>query len=268
MTYLREEQTIKFETTEAENKKTGKIIITSVAITSSNGMCYKITNRKDSKSRTNLYLSYKNKTLMNGFINSSASRADSFANCEHHLLFKLSPEELDDFFLKYGQNVGTLFVKENVNAINSYFWIKRKLYIMTDDNQLKMTMVELAGRHRKLNVMENFVITNSTAKQVRSTNNFKSNLTAFELYTDLRHIVFRSIYDSSNNTGTFNYLNEPRVTVDNLNPSKYKVMLNDYLVKWTVTHPKGQFENIVNDYGFTDDMTYNQVKKMLRMIKI
>lgn len=38
MTVNREQQTVNFETTETENKKTGKNIITAIAITSSNGL--------------------------------------------------------------------------------------------------------------------------------------------------------------------------------------------------------------------------------------
>lgn len=56
--------------------------------------------------------------------------------------------------------------------------------------------------------------------------------------------------------------------VNNLTLPKYKVLLHDHFVRWTIKNPKGKFETIVNDYGFTDDMSYNQVKKMLRMIKI
>lgn len=269
MTVLREQQTIKFETTEDENPKTGEKVITSVAITSSNGLYYKITNRKNSKSKTHLHLSYKRTILMNGDINSSAYRADSFANCKDHILFKLSTEELDDFFKNYDQNrVGTLFVKGDEQRDYSYVWIKRKLHVLYEDETVNMVVIAVAHKHKTPTVMEKFISQNSKSYVTMILANLKNNLSLFELYEDRLHVVFKSTYNSETNIGTFHLVDGPMFTVPGLDAAKYKIMLNDHLIKWVINHPKAKFETIVNDYGFTDDMSYNQVKKLLRMIKI
>lgn len=269
MTVNREQQTINFETTETENKKTGKNIITAIAITSSNGLFYKVSNRRNSRSRTNLHLSYKGKVLMDGDIKSSAYRADSFASCKDHLIFQLSPDELADLFLTYTQNIGTIFFEGNQHDMRSCFWVKRKLYIMKDNSDMNKVMVEMSMRHRKLTVMENFVVNNSMAMNVKRSTDLKNKLTLFELYHSRSGVsVFNSLYDAETSIGTFQFTNEPIQMVNNLTLPKYKVLLHDHFVRWTIKNPKGKFETIVNDYGFTDDMSYNQVKKMLRMIKI
>lgn len=269
MTVNREQQTVNFEATETEDKKTGKNIITAIAITSSNGLFYKVSNRRNSRSRTNLHLSYKGKVLMDGDINVSAYRADSFASCKHHLIFQLSPDELADLFSTYTQNIGTIFFEGNRHDMRSCFWVKRKLYIMQDNSDMKTVMVEMSRKHQKLTVMDNFVLKNSMAMKVKSSTNLKKNLTLFELYyNNLAVRVFKSLYDTETSTGTFEFINEPIQTVNNLTLPKYKVLLHDHLVRWSIKNPTGKFETIVNDYGFTDDMSYNQVKKMLKMIKI
>lgn len=267
MTVNREQQTVHFEATETENKN-GKKIITTITITSSNGLFYKVWNRRNSRSRTNLHLSYKGKVLMDGDIKSSAYRADSFASCKDHLIFQLSPDEISDLFLTYTQNIGTIFFESHKNDARSCFFAKRKLYIMRDNCELNKVMVETSRKHQKLTVMEKFMINNSMAINVKSCTDLKNKLKMFELYQKISQSMFKSLYDVEKNTGTFQFANEPIQIVNNLTLPKYKILLNDHLVRWSIKNPKGKFETIVNDYGFTDDMSYNQVKKMLRMIKI
>lgn len=269
MTFSRNQQTIKFETTEDENQKTGNKTITSVTITSSNGLFYKITNRKNSKSKTHLHLSYNRKVLINGQLNNSFCRADAFANCNEHILFKLSSEELDDFFKIYDKDkIDTPFVKSYDDRDVSYVWLKSKLHVISDDKNVNMVVIAVAPKHKSPTVMEKFISQNSNLYATMVLTNLKKNVSVFELYKDKVNIVFKSTYNSETNIGIFYFDGEPMSPVTNLSPTKYKTMLNDYLTKWVINNPKGKFETIVNDYGFTDDMSYNQVKKILKMIKI
>jgi len=267
MTKIREQQTIKVETIESEMDKKGVKKVVSISITSSNGLRYQVTNRKNSKSRTKLYLTYKDKILLSGHINNSRCRADSFVGTEEHLLFKLSENELEEFLLTY-KDVGTIYCNQTGSINYSCFWSNRKIHIITDEASTKMAMVEVADKHRRLNVMEKFVQYNSKMARTRTAESIDGTTSIFQLYSDRHHVAFTAIYDKKNQTGTFKFVNESPTIINKLTPTKYKVALNDCLMKWIINNPRSKFEDVVNEYGFTDDMTYKQVKKILAMIRI
>lgn len=266
MAIFKEQHTIKFETVETENPKTGAKIVTAVSIQSSNGLTYKITNNPKSKSLTNLYLSYNGKILMNGNLNASAYRADSFVNCVDHVLFKLDKEDIEYFVNQYkDKGIGTLFVQNDISNV----WINRKVNYIREDHELGIVTQEQAPKYRKPSVMEDFLYKNTTLKKRTSLqHDIKNNLTIYKLKEGKNGVLFFSMYNKVTGKCVFKFKNEPEQVVEGLDPSKYKVLLNDCLIKWAINNPKDAFETIVNDYFFTDDMTYKQVQKMLKMIKI
>lgn len=267
MTKIREQQTIKVETIESELNKKGEKHVISITITSSNGLRYQVTNRKNSKSRTKLYLTYKDKILLSGHINNSRCRADSFVGTEEHLLFKLSQEEIEQFLSKH-KEVGTIYCNQTGSINYSCFWYNRKIHIITDDPNTNMAMIELGDKYRRLNVMEKFVQYNSKMARTRTAESLDGSVSIFQLFADRHHVAFTAIYDKKNQTGNFKFFKESPTIINQLNSTKYKVALNDYLTKWVIKNPRSKFEDVVNEYGFTDDMTYKQVKKMLAMIRI
>lgn len=266
MNIFKEQQTIKFETVETENLKTGARVVTAVSIQSSNGLFYKITNKPKSKSLTNLYLTYNGKILMNGNLNASAYRADSFVNCADHVLFKLDKDDIEYFVNQYkDKGIGTLFVKDDVSGV----WLHRKVNYLREDNVLGIVTQEQAPKYRKPSVMEDFLYKNTTIKKRASLqHDIKNNLIIYKIKEAKNNVLFFSMYNKSTGKCVYKFKNEPEQVVEGLDPSKYKVLLNDCLIKWAINNPKDTFETIVNDYLFTDDMTYKQVQKMLKMIKI
>jgi len=266
MTIFKEKQTIKFETVETENLKTGAKVVTAVSIQSSNGLIYKITNKPKSKSLTNLYLTYNGKILMNGNLNASAYRADSFVNCADHVLFKLDKDDIEYFVNQYkDKGIGTLFVKDDVSGV----WLHRKVNYLREDNVLGIVTQEQAPKYRKPSVMEDFLYKNTTIKKrVSLQHDIKNNLIIYKIKEAKNNVLFFSMYNKLTGKCVYKFKNEPEQVVEGLDPSKYKVLLNDCLIKWAINNPKDTFETIVNDYFFTDDMTYKQVQKMLKMIKI
>lgn len=270
MTCLTEEQTIKVETIKEENAKTGITKVTTVEITSSNGLFYKVSNRKNSKSKTNLHLSYNGVILMDGDLRSSKYRADYFESCKDHLLFKLNKDDLKTFLnLSKNKNIGTIFMyKDRLKDLQSFVWKKKKLHIIYEDDQVNRIMVTLSKRTSNLNALQIFLATSSlSSESIRSTN-IDENFTMFELYDVNRELVFYSTFESTTSRGVVKYKDKEEQVFEKITLAKYNKMLRDECVAWAIRNPKGTFQKTVEDFGFTDDMTYIQMKNMLKMIKI
>lgn len=269
MNIFKEHQVITVEKKTEEDRKTGLQIITAVSFKSSNGLFYKLTNLPKSNSKTNIFLSFNGKILINGNLNASAYRADSFMDCKDHVLFKLSKEEVIDFLKKHEKyRMGTLFIKNGSSADISCLWLNKKIHYLTEEDKVGEIMQGLSPKHRSYNVMEKFLHSGSRVKETVTSTNIKGNLSLFKMMDDTKSYAIISTYDNDTHTGMFKLKGTPKRIIEGLTLSKYKVMLNDYLIKWAINNPKGNFETLVNDFGFTDDMSYNQVKKMIKMIKI
>lgn len=267
MTKKQSTVTVEMKTDEVHNSNLQ--IVTSVSFKSSNGLFYKITNHPKSNSKTNLHLSFNGQVIISGQINLSAYRADSFLECKDHMLLKLSEEEITAFFKRHeNDTIGTMFVNTGFNAGASCIWINGKINHITKETELGLCMEEISQNHRTINVMEQFLHSNSTAKKTSILTNIKGNISLFKLMEDDNTYIFYSTYDNDTKTGVFKLRSEPTTVVEGLTSSKYKALLNDHLSRWAINNPKKHFEKIVNDYGFTDDMSYNQIKKMLKMINI
>jgi hypothetical protein len=266
---LKRQSTVTVEMKTDEVRNSNLKVVTSISFKSSNGLFYKITNHPRSNSKTNLYLSFNGQVIINGQINLSAYRADSFVECKDHLLLKLSNEEITAFFKRHENDIlGTMFVNTGFNAGASCIWINGKINDITEETQLGLVMEEISQKHRSMNVMEKFLHSNSTVKKTSTLTNMSGNLSLFKLMnTDVDYSLY-STYDNETQIGVFKYKQKPEIVVEGLTSSKYKALLNDHLGRWAINNPKGKFEKIVNDYGFNDDMSYNQIKKMLKMITI
>lgn len=266
---LKRQSTVTVEMKTDEVRNSNLKVVTSISFKSSNGLFYKITNHPRSNSKTNLYLSFNGQVIINGQINLSAYRADSFVECKDHLLLKLSNEEITAFFKRHENDIlGTMFVNTGFNAGASCIWINGKINDITEETQLGLVMEEISQKHRSMNVMEKFLHSNSTVKKTSTSTNMSGNLSLFKLMnTDVDYSLY-STYDNETQIGVFKYKQKPEIVVEGLTSFKYKALLNDHLGRWAINNPKGKFEKIVNDYGFNDDMSYNQIKKMLKMINI
>ena len=265
----KEHQTITVDKKTVEDLNSGKEIITSVSIKSSNGLFYKITNRPNSKSKTHLFLSFNGKILMNGDMNSSTYRADYFVICKDHLLFKLSKEDITLFFNNHKKDtVETLFMSGRKKEDRSVIFVNRKRHYIIAQEDTGMIMQAISGRQRSKSEMEKFMYLNSTVEGTELSTNLKRNITMFSIIEKSNNTLFHSTYDTNTNIGIFKFKAEDERIVERLTPSTYKVLLNDCLIKWVINNPNEKFKKFVDDFGFTDDMTYKQVKKLLKMIKI
>jgi len=269
MSILKKQSTVTVEMKTDEVRNSNLKIVTSISFKSSNGLFYKITNHPKSNSRTNLHLSFNGQLMISGQINLSAYRADSFLDCKDHILFKLSDEEITAFFKRHeNDTIGTMFVNTGFNAGASCIWINGKINYIAEETELGLIMEEISPKHRSINVMEKFLHSNSTAKKTSTSTNMSGNISLFKILKNDDTCLFYSTYDTDTQTGVFKYKETPKIIVEGLTSSKYKTLLNDNLSRWAINNPKGKFEKIVNDYGFNDDMSYNQIKKMLKMINI
>lgn len=270
MTCLTEEQTIKVETIKEENVKTGITKVTTVVITSSNGLFYKVSNRKNSKSKTNLHLSYNGVILMDGDLRSSKYRADYFESCQDHILFKLNKDDLKTFLnLSQNKNIGTVFMhKDRIKELQSFVWKKKKLHMMYEDDRVNRIMITLSKRTGNLNALQNFLATSSLSFETIRSTNIDENFTMFELYNLDKDLVFYSTFESTTARAVFKYKDKEEQVFEKTTLAKYNKMLRDECVAWAIRNPKGTFQKTVEDFGFTDDMTYIQMKNMLKMIKI
>jgi hypothetical protein len=270
MTCLTEEQIIKVETIKEDNAQTGITKATTVSITSSNGLFYKVSNRKNSKSKTHLHLSYNGVILMDGDLRSSKYRADYFESCKDHILFKLSQDDLKTFLnISKNKNIGTVFMHpDRLKQQQSFVWRKKKLHMMYEDERVNRIMITLSKRTGNLNTLQNFLATSSISSETIRSANIDESFTMFELYNLDKDLVFYSTFESTTARAVFKYKDKEEQVFEKTTLAKYNKMLRDECVAWAIRNPKGTFQKTVEDFGFTDDMTYIQMKNMLKMIKI
>jgi hypothetical protein len=269
MSILQKQSTVTVETKTNKDRKSGVETVVAVSFKSSNGLLYKITNYPKSNSRTHVQLTFNEKVIMDGVLNISAYRADSFLECEGHTLFKLNKDDIETF-LKNHENdtIGTLFINYGFHSGASCIWINGKINHIIEDNELDMMTESISSKYRATNVIEKFLYSNSIVKKTTISTNIKGNISIFKMLNNDDTCLFYSTYDTDTKTGVFKLRSEPKTVVEGLTSSKYKALLNDHLSRWAINNPNGKFEKIVNDYGFNDDMNYNQTKKMLKMINI
>lgn len=247
-----------------------------VEINSTNGLTYIVQNLPSSKSRSNLSLQFNGDVVFNGSLNDSNYRADSFPDCESHHIFKLSKQEVQDFLDAHKDSLlGTIFMDYLYNGRAnrkeySCIWINRKMNIIYKEKTLNINLKKLTDKYKSKTVLKNFVITNTTAVELDYASSLDNKIEVITIRKndDTKEASFVAVYNKETKECKFMKHSNIIKKIEEVNQSQFNKLLKDEVMHWSINHAKGKFKTFINDYGFTEEMTYNQVFKLKKMIEI
>lgn len=260
------------------DQKTGKTC--RVEISSTNGLTYIVQNVPNSKTRSTLSLKFNGDIVFTGSLNNSNYRADSFTGCDSHHIFKLSKQEIKDFLESHKDSVlGTVFMDYMYNGYPnmtecSCIWIDRKINIICKEKFLNMYVKTLSKKHTHKRSLKNFLINNTTAERLDYYSSLDNNI---EIVTINQSIYVKehsliAFYDKEKQECKIVVKENKEADVvkefKSLNKAKYNKLLKDEIMSWAIKHAKGNFKTSIDEYGFTEDMTYNQAIKIKQMVEI